>query len=99
MRISDWSSDVCSSDLLEGRTQNALIGLYAATDQLTVGKMSLLPGQKSDIETHGGDEGLYLLKGTLNILTPDNDGKRRSEERRVGEEGVSTCSSRWSPYN
>ncbi len=61
---------------LEGKTQSALIGLYAATDQLTVGKMTLLPGQKSDIETHGGDEGLYLLKGTLNILTPDSDSQR-----------------------
>src|SRR3546814_12492260 len=25
--------------------------------------------------------------------------ERRSEERRVGKECVSTCSSRWSPYN
>src|SRR3546814_19941809 len=24
---------------------------------------------------------------------------QRSEERRVGKEGVSTCSSRWSPYH
>jgi quercetin dioxygenase-like cupin family protein len=61
---------------LEGGRQSALIGLYAATDQLTVGKMTLLPGQKSDIEVHGGDEGLYLLKGTLNLLTPEAEGQR-----------------------
>lgn len=61
---------------MEGKTQAALIGLYAATDQLTVGKMRLLPGQKSDIEVHGGDEGLYLLEGDLNILAPDAEGQR-----------------------
>jgi quercetin dioxygenase-like cupin family protein len=61
---------------LEGIRQSVLVGLYAATDQLTVGKMTLLPGQKSDIETHGGDAGVYLLKGTLNVLTPEAEGQR-----------------------
>src|SRR3546814_2974835 len=40
MRISDWSSDVCSSDLifsrdlLAGRTSTALRGLYSTDDAL-----------------------------------------------------------------
>ena len=61
---------------MEGQNQAALIGLYAATEHLTVGKMRLLPGQKSAIETHGGDEGLYLLNGDLNVLTPEAEGQR-----------------------
>jgi len=61
---------------LEGARQTALVGLYAATDQLTVGKMTLLPGRKSDIRTHGGDAGVYLLNGTLNVLTPEAEGQR-----------------------
>src|SRR3546814_17009341 len=33
------------------------------------------------------------------MITPEVDGLTRSEERRVGKEGVSTCRSRWSPYH
>lgn len=61
---------------LEGSAQSALVGLYAATEHLTVGRMILLPGQRSDMVTRGGDEGLYVLKGTLNIHAPDADGQR-----------------------
>jgi quercetin dioxygenase-like cupin family protein len=61
---------------LEGERQGALTGLYAATDQLTVGKMRLLPGQNADLERHGGDEGLYVLSGTLNVLVPEAEGQK-----------------------
>jgi mannose-6-phosphate isomerase-like protein (cupin superfamily) len=61
---------------LEGANQSALVGLYAATEHLTVGRMILLPGQRSDVVARGGDEGLYVLEGTLNILTPESDGQR-----------------------
>lgn len=61
---------------LEGRTQSAIVGIYAATEHLTVGRMTLLPGQRSDVLTRGGDEGLYVLRGTLNILVPDTEGQR-----------------------
>src|SRR3546814_6997185 len=79
MRISDWSSDVCSSDLLCVRPQ---------------GK--------------GGSGAQALcLAGRLRaarIILIDQERKclyesRRSEERRVGKECVSTCRSRWSPYH
>src|SRR3546814_16183514 len=33
------------------------------------------------------------------LLSEVNDLNKRSEERRVGQEGVSTCRSRWSPYH
>lgn len=61
---------------LEGREQQLLVGLYAATEHLTVGKLQLLSGRSSDVQQHGGDESLYLLKGTLNIRVPENDGQR-----------------------
>jgi quercetin dioxygenase-like cupin family protein len=61
---------------LEGEDQGALVGLYAATDQLTVGKMRLLPGRSAALERHGGDEGLYVLSGTLNVLVPEAVGQR-----------------------
>lgn len=52
---------------LEGQQQLALTGLLASTDQLTVGKICLLPGQVTDAEMHGGDESLYVLEGTLTL--------------------------------
>lgn len=61
---------------LEGCEQQMLVGLYAATEHLTVGQAQLLPGKPSDLQTHPGDESLYLLEGTLNIHIPDNDGQR-----------------------
>src|SRR3546814_4302527 len=63
MRISDWSSDVCSSDLLR-----AAAALYRRLP---------VPRQRS---------GARLVR-------------RRSEERRVGKEWVSTCRYRRSPYH
>ncbi|HNB52517.1 MAG TPA: cupin domain-containing protein, partial [Anaerolineales bacterium] len=59
------------SDLLwslEGYEQQMLVGFYAATEHLTVGQGELLPGRHSDLHAHAGDESLYLLEGTLNIL-------------------------------
>jgi len=61
---------------MEGKQKEVLVGLLAATEHLTVGKIYLLPGQQSDIELHAGDESLYLLEGTLNIRLPENDGQR-----------------------
>ena len=61
---------------LEGRDQQLLVGILAATEHLTVGRMELLAGQRSDVEVHGGDESLYLLEGALNVRVPENDGPR-----------------------
>jgi quercetin dioxygenase-like cupin family protein len=61
---------------LEGSGQQGLIGILAATEHFTVGKMQLLPGQQTDIQSHGGDESLYLLEGSLNVRVPENDGQR-----------------------
>lgn len=61
---------------LEGEENPALVGLWVATEHLTVGQIELLPGQHTDAHCHGGDESLYVLSGTLNVRVPDNDGQR-----------------------
>src|SRR3546814_2744159 len=73
MRISDWSSDVCSSDL-----SPAGGGAGPAPRRRPAGK-----GPERERRMAGGG---YFVS-------------RRSEERRVGKECVSSCSSRWSPYH
>src|SRR3546814_17306294 len=81
MRISDWSSDVCSSDLLR------------LLDEATggMGEGATLPG---DVAFK-----LYDTFGFPYDLTEDAlRTQGRSEERRGGKECVSTCRSRWSPY-
>src|SRR3546814_1688817 len=83
MRISDWSSDVCSSDL-HGR-----VGVYFEAAAVIV-SLTLL-GQL--LELRARSKTSTALKALLG-LSP-----KRSEERRVGKECVSTCRSRWSPYH
>jgi len=61
--------------LVDGKPE-VLVGLLCATEHLTVGKMILLPGQRTAIQTHNGDESLYLIEGTLNMLCPEKDGQR-----------------------
>jgi quercetin dioxygenase-like cupin family protein len=61
---------------LEGETHPALVGLWVATEHLTVGQIMLQPGQQVDAHTHGGDESLYVLDGVLNVRVPENNGQR-----------------------
>jgi quercetin dioxygenase-like cupin family protein len=61
-------------DLSHNR-QPMLVGLLAATEHLTVGKVYLQPGQKSELHTHNGDESLYLLNGRLNVYAPEAAGQ------------------------
>src|SRR3546814_13680694 len=100
MRISDWSSDVCSSDLggpdeVEGRLPILITSDYWDADQ------------------HRTDTAIYavvwriegrLLRGRMLrlkglVLRERSDSPKRSEERRVGKGCVRTRSSRWSPYH
>ena len=60
---------------LDRQTQGAYTGLYCATDQLTVGKTTLLSGKRTGMERHKGDECLYLVSGILNIHVPDAEGQ------------------------
>src|SRR3546814_3364445 len=81
MRISDWSSDVCSSDLQWSNCPQATALLVP----ITIWPFTQpWPQGKSDIA---------LSKLLMHCST------KRSEERSVGKECVSTCRSRWSPYH
>src|SRR3546814_3895418 len=92
MRISDWSSDVCSSDLV----------VAAASDD--IGEDTHQPDpQPADrprdriVAGIDDDVGLGVVANAGRRLFEDGP-QPRSEERRVGKECVSTCRSRWSPY-
>lgn len=58
---------------LEGEA--VLVGIVASTEHLTVGKMRLLPGQRSGLHTHAGAESIYVTQGTLNILAMEENKK------------------------
>src|SRR3546814_2713912 len=93
MRISDWSSDVCSSDLV----QEALVDLPAS-----IAPLPLLVGPPDAAALDAFAE--ILAKAKRPIIWAGGGARHatdeiRSEERRVGKECVSTCRSRWSPYN
>src|SRR3546814_5183756 len=84
MRISDWSSDVCSSDLRIILIEIAAQVILAC---VTVRSLGLCPYSIC----HRLRDSVFVSLG----LRPLD----RSEERRVGKECVSTCRSRWSPYH
>src|SRR3546814_15548922 len=99
MRISDWSSDVCSSDLaiVEARLMVADVP-FARGDPGPLGERARL----FVIAGIVGDDGDALFLQLQRNRFPDAAaaaGDDRSEERRVGKECVSTCRSRWSPYH
>src|SRR3546814_12336825 len=100
MRISDWSSDVCSSDLL-GRALGALLDLLV--DQAVV-PLAGFPDRP--LLEQGHDRFLSLATDMVpharwldSLACLASRCSYRSEERRVGKECVSTCRSRWSPYH
>src|SRR3546814_12165300 len=104
MRISDWSSDVCSSDLILVVDGNDLLEGQSLAVVPAQGDRRIL-GQRAAL---GGPQGIGVQQGRLGAgLGCPAEARhvgmrralRRSEERRVGKECVSTCRSRWSPYH
>src|SRR3546814_11801347 len=108
MRISDWSSDVCSSDLVFKDAHVLHRGMKISLNHKELGD---LPGIASPIKVDGeravastpppllGEHTDSVLRRELGLGALEVVGlkTRRSEERRVGKECVSTCRSRWSP--
>src|SRR3546814_11838158 len=97
MRISDWSSDVCSSDLLDlemilKRNEHS----HNVPDQVSSGFGNAV--QKKRLWQPSMRKLLVLLIERIGAK-PDPGHCGRSEERRVGQECVSPCRSRWSPYH
>src|SRR3546814_17103366 len=102
MRISDWSSDVCSSDLNSNCYSPSSIErqVQGVDAPHSVGAERGFPGDGFDaaIRPGEGDFNFERLQWAEVALGQD-DLDSRSEERRVGKECVSTCRSRWSPYH
>src|SRR3546814_19991679 len=109
VRISDWSSDVCSSDLLT--LPYVALPLYWVFGR---GKFHgyVAARRSGDLKIHNIAAALRerIEGGPRAILPPEAVALRvfeqlaglpftRSEERRVGKECVSPCRSRWSPYH
>src|SRR3546814_13075169 len=101
MRISDWSSDVCSSDLCSSSSAGPS-ELGTATVEDTVA--DIVDSFCSTAECASAENcrppyclGMIMPKNLFFLMNSHTFGGRRSEERRVGKECVSTCRSRWSP--
>src|SRR3546814_12108233 len=112
MRISDWSSDVCSSDLFVDhlRHRESLARSGDAEQHLVA--FAIERGRDEFL-----DRGRLIARGLIVANQFESfaafdlvgaggamrdiafGGVDRSEERRVGKECVSTCRSRWSPYH
>src|SRR3546814_2961435 len=97
MRISDWSSDVCSSDL--DANSDTVRMIYDKLGRMTERRVNGLVTGSWHYDNPAADKGLGLLDYEDNHAVRDGVGLRRSEERRVGKECVSTGRSRWSPHH
>src|SRR3546814_10859120 len=98
MRISDWSSDVCSSDLrLDGADLTRAVLARARAEGGSWRKATL---QHANL---GGATLVDMDLSEAGMAHCELAGIRlercRREERRVGNECVSTCRSRWSPLH
>src|SRR3546814_16971839 len=102
MRISDWSSDVCSSDLVSARHRTHAPdarrtggnGLPRANDQENDLCWSAPPWEEVARSWASPFRFRILYRPKTGVNGTQHSG--RSEERRVGDECVSTCRSRWS---
>src|SRR3546814_17389462 len=111
MRISDWSSDVCSSDLRAVAKALAIAqpGANTSSDVDAGARTGVHPDaglcRSTDARTAGGrlrlsERAAHQVPAAAhacNIRTEPRLVSVRSAERRVGTEWVSKCKSRWSP--
>src|SRR3546814_20733623 len=101
MRMSDWSSDVCSSDLYPDKGKH----IQLPGDDRAPGALKKHPG---GVKHHRNRKGklhpipnlqMHQLKQGIVWKHLRHNDDERSEESRVGKECVSTCRSRWSRYH
>src|SRR3546814_15806514 len=103
MRISDWSSDVCSSDLtvMQGNVIEFGCGYGSftmpaarCTSEL-VTALDIEPAMIAVVREKAANLGLHNIRAEVRDFVADGTGVDRSEERSVGNGCVSTCRSRW----
>src|SRR3546814_18607079 len=115
MRISDWSSDVCSSDLKSRQDEQIRFRDIVAQPRRTITSPTWSGIESERVSYNAGWTNVHelipwrTLTGRQHFyqdhpwMLAFGEGfcvyKPRSEERRVGKECVSTCRSRWSPDN
>src|SRR3546814_16003425 len=98
MRISDWSSDVCSSDLqVEALGAGCDLAVPEFSVRCLAGRLLDAPFLAGDVQQHALGGALPYPRGGR-YLDATAAGTLRSEERRVGKEWVSTCRSWWWQY-
>src|SRR3546814_19364865 len=85
-RISDWSSDVCSSDLASA------VAVNLRRARIAPERHSRRTRATRPIRSRGPVTGPAVDQS---LTCP----RKRSEERRVGNKCVRTCRSRWSQYH
>src|SRR3546814_18561773 len=112
MRNSDWSSDVCYSDLLvtvekypdlksQGRFADLMTQLEGTENRINISIRdynAAVQDYNTTIRTFPDIIGATIVHGAK-PMTPYKATRPRSAECRVGKEGERTCNSRWSPYN
>src|SRR3546814_15689376 len=102
MRISDWSSDVCSSDLRGEDWREAPLRFHDndrwrgefAIERQAPHEFTIIAWR--DLFATWQDEVRHKCEAGQAV---SSEMKERSEERRVGKECVSTFRSRWAPYH
>src|SRR3546814_20334767 len=107
MRISDWSSDVCSSDLLIGCGSGRTFASIERLEDLAFGVARRVVEHcrqrqvGCQVLVAVNEEAAALITGTQvgSTLLQAGSIRTRSEERRVGKECVSTVRSRWASDN
>ncbi|MGQ0604649.1 MAG: cupin domain-containing protein [Anaerolineales bacterium] len=67
LRETDWLH------ILRGTEPPVRVSLFVATDKLTMGRFSLLPGVMAEAEAHPGEEAFIVLEGRVNLHLPESD--------------------------
>src|SRR3546814_16366148 len=100
MRIRDWSSDVCSSDLYVG-ADSATVTALVSGPVAAVRVSGTQAVKKGDILVilDDADQRIALADAEAALHQARQRYGQRSEERRVGKECVITCRSRWETYH
>src|SRR3546814_19756509 len=107
MRISDWSSDVCSSDLVARQVmgERATTTMKQSKSGSKEEKEGASPSQLIDARikelSDWRGETRARVRSLIKQADPEmvEEWKWRTETGSGGKDGVGTCSSRWSPIH